>query len=58
MQRDRYVSTRTYADTWSVTPDTVRKWIDSGIVTAVRINQRVIRILDVPPGRQATSTAA
>jgi len=58
MHRDRYVSTRVYADTWGVTPDTVRKWIGAGLVTAIKVNQRVIRILDVPPGRPASASAA
>ena len=53
----RYVSTRTYADTYSVTTSTVRKWIAAGLVTAIKVNARVIRILDTPPASKADTRA-
>lgn len=57
MARERYVSTRIYAETWGVTPDTVRKWIKAELVTYHRVNKRVLRILDVPPGRPTANAA-
>lgn len=40
----RFVDIRYCAERWSVSPKTVRKWIDAGLLPVFQPNQRVIRI--------------